>query len=62
MPNSRSKQHSNIKSTLQEEQGKLVKVEKTLLGILAVIDSAVKDLVMEEFQIKAKQVDETMAK
>lgn len=46
--------NSDLKSNLQEEQYKLVQMEKTLLGMLGLIDSAVNDLVMEEFQIKAK--------
>lgn len=47
---------NETKSLLQEEQSKLVRMEKILLGMLTVIDDAQKDLIIEEFQIKAKGI------
>lgn len=58
----RRPKQNEMKATLQEEQSKLVQMEKVLLGMIHAIDTAQNDLLIEEFQIKAKLVPEVVTK
>lgn len=56
MSTNRQLRGNDMRQTLQEEQVKLVQMEKVLVGMLKTIDAAQNDLVLEEFQLKAKQL------
>lgn len=62
MSTNRNSTNREMKATLQEEQVKLVRMEKVLVGMLTVIDAAQNDLILEEFQLKAKLPDDIVTK